>query len=62
MNKNMFFGWRQVCGFSYVQTMKSKAMKITLGILCVLALLALPVITMVSSGMGGTEEIGRAHV
>ena len=56
MNKNMFFGWRHVCSFAYVQTMKSRAMKITLGILCILALLALPVITLIGSGMGGTED------
>ena len=56
MNKKMFFGWRQVCSFAYVQTMKSRAMKITLSILCVLALLALPVITMITSGVKDTGE------
>ena len=48
MNKNMFYGWRQVCSFSYLQTMKSKAMKITLLILCLLVIFALPVISLVT--------------
>lgn len=64
MNKNMFFGWREVCAFSYVQTLKSKAMKITLVILCALALFALPVITMIGSAADEDEEtnIKQAYI
>jgi len=56
MNKNMFFGWREVCSFAYIQTIKSKAMKITLAVLCALALLALPVVTIISSAADSEEK------
>ena len=64
MNKNTFFGWREVCGFAYIQTLKSKAMKITLVILCALALFALPVITMIGSATDKEEEtnIKQAYI
>ncbi len=64
MNKNMFFGWREVCSFAYIQTLKSKAMKITLVILCALALFALPVITMIGSATDKDEEtnIRQAYI
>ena len=64
MNKNMFFGWREVCVFAYIQTIKSKAMKITLAILCALALLALPVVTMISSAADKAEDtdIKQAYI
>lgn len=64
MNKNTFFGWREVCSFAYIQTLKSKAMKITLVILCALALFALPVITMIGSATDKEEEtnIKQAYI
>lgn len=64
MNKNMFYGWRQVCSFSYLQTMKSKAMKITLLILCLLVIFALPVISLVTGSDKEKEKtnISRAYV
>lgn len=49
MNKRKFYGWQQICRFSYVQTMKSKAMKVTLLILCVLAICSVPVSSLVMS-------------
>lgn len=64
MNKNMFSGWRDVCIFAYIQTIKSKAMKITLSILCALALFALPVVTIISSAADGEEDtdIKQAYI
>lgn len=56
MNRDMFFGWRQVCAFSYVQTMKSKAMKITLAILCILVLISVPAVTMIKAAASDEEE------
>lgn len=50
MNKDMFFGWKEVCAFSYIQTMKSKAMKVMMAIICLLILFALPVVTLIQSG------------
>lgn len=50
MNKGMFFGWKSVCSFTYTQTMKSKAMKVTLAILMAIAILSMPVMTLLSSG------------
>lgn len=50
MNKKMFYGWREVCGFAYIQTMKSKAMKITMLILCAIAVCVFPVISLIGSG------------
>lgn len=64
MNKNIFFGWREVCSFAYIQTLKSKAMKITLVILCALALFALPVITLIGSATNKNYEtnIKQAYI
>lgn len=47
---NKLIGWNKICGFTYAQSMKSKAMKITLAILCIIALVSMPVCSLISGG------------
>lgn len=62
MNKEMFYGWEKVCAFSYIQTMKSKVMKITLSILCGLILVSMPLFTFLNSGKETETEIAKAYI
>lgn len=52
--KSKLAGWKKICAFAYSQSMKSKAMKVTLAILCVLAVLSMPV----SSFLSGADSSG----
>lgn len=47
--KTKLRGWKKIFAFAYCQSMKSKAMKITIIILCVIALGLMPVISLISS-------------
>ncbi len=49
MNKDSFFGWKSVCSFTYVQTMKSNVMKVVMAILFAIMALSVPLITMLNS-------------
>ncbi len=65
--KTKLRGFKKICAFAYVQSMKSKAMKITLAILCVIALLSMPLSTVISGiGDSGEEEqttaIKKVHI
>ncbi len=55
MMKNKLRGWNKICLFTYKQSMNSKAMKITMAILCVAALLSMPLISLFSN-MGNDED------
>lgn len=48
MNRSKITGWKNVYGFTLIQTMKGKAIRITTLILCMVALLSVPVIQMLS--------------
>ena len=52
--KNKMTGWKKILKFTYVQSMKSKAMIITMLILCVMALLSMPVTSII--GNSSDEE------
>lgn len=46
--KTKLRGWKKIFAFAYNQSMKSKAMKITIIILCVIALASMPVSSIIS--------------
>lgn len=48
MKTNMLRGWKDICDFTYRQTMKGKAMKISIIIICVIILLVKPVTSFIS--------------
>lgn len=50
--KTKLRGWKKIFAFAYSQSMKSKAMKITIIILCAIALASMPVSSLIS----GVEE------
>lgn len=56
MNKNMFSGWKDVMAFSYVQTMKSRAMKITLVVLCLICICIFPVYSLIKENTSTESE------
>ena len=56
MNKNMFSGWKDVMAFSYVQTMKSRAMKITLVVLCLICICIFPVYSLIKANTSTESE------
>ncbi len=65
MKNNKLRGCMDVFRFTYVQSMKSKAMKITIAIFCVLALLSFPVISLITGEDSDKEEtttIQKAYV
>ena len=62
MNKNMFSGWKDVMAFSYVQTMKSRAMKITLVVLCLICICIFPVYSLIKANTSTESEIGAFGV
>ena len=51
--KTKIEGWTKICSFTYVQSMKSKAMQISMAVLCLIALLSMPLISFIS---GSDEE------
>ena len=62
MKKSKWTGTGGVFKFTYVQAMKSKAMIITMAIVCLLALLSFPVMTLLEGGDDSTEAIDIDNV
>ncbi len=54
--KNSLIGWRWIFQFNFVQNMKSKSIKITTLIMCLIALAVLPVITLINGDDENTKE------
>lgn len=57
--KTKLRGWKKICAFTYVQSMKSKAMKIALAVLCIIALVSMPLISIISGSEGNDGEDGE---
>lgn len=53
--RNNIRGWKEVFSFNFVQSMKSKTIKIATAILCMVALLSMPVVSLIN-GQQGKEE------
>lgn len=51
--KTKLAGWNKICKFTYVQSMKSKSMKVILAIMCIIAIGSMPVTTLLS---GNSED------
>lgn len=60
--KNRFAGFTSVFKFAYAQSVKTKAFVITMVVLCVVALAALPVITAFSQGDDSEKDETKAHI
>ena len=65
--KTKLKGFTKICEFAYVQSMKSKAMKITMAVLCIIALVSMPLSTVISGeGLENDRQqetsIGKVHV
>ena len=64
--RSKFTGFVDVFKFAYQQTVKTTAYKVTLAILCVVALISFPVMTLISGSTGDehTEEVvtGAEHI
>ena len=55
--KNNIRGWKEIFSFNLIQTLKSKSVKIATMILCVIAFVSIPVISMIdNSGDKGEKE------
>ncbi len=56
--KTKLRGWKKIFAFAYGQSMKSKAMKITIIIMCAIALASMPVTSLItgSSGENGQKK------
>lgn len=53
--KTKLRGWKKIFAFAYGQSMKSKAMKITIVILCAIAIAIMPISSLIS-GLDGEDE------
>lgn len=55
--KNSIRGWKEIFCFNFIQSMKSKTMKIATIVLCMIALLSMPVISLINgSDDNGTKK------
>lgn len=59
--KNKMYGWQKVYGFSMKQRMKGKSFRISIIVLFVIALLSLPVISIVTGG-DDKKEVKKSNI
>lgn len=54
--KNNIRGWKEIFSFTFVQSMKSKSVKIATIIMCVLALVSMPIVSAIKSSDSEKKE------
>lgn len=65
MKKSSITGWKDICSFTLVQTLKNKTFIVSYIIMLILAIAMMPVINMITSGPGndtGVSPIKKAYV
>lgn len=58
--RNKIRGWKEIFCFTFTQSLKAKSMKIATFILCMIALISVPVISMINGA--GKEEPGETSI